>query len=109
MAHFIEIAECKDAGKMSQKTFIDITLNPVFTWRKDLDEKGNYKDLALIVNGIEHKESTCVCFIKDTNGKDVQIPMSAAINLLYDKNYYGALKKYRRVDIFDCLVILRNK
>lgn len=109
MSHFIEVAECKDAGKMSQKTFLDVDCEPVFTWRKDLDTNGHYKDLALIVNGIEHYASTCVCSIQDTDGRYVVIPMHAAINLLLDKDYAGAIKKYRKPDILDALEKAKGK
>lgn len=103
MAHFIEVAECKNAGKMSQKTFLDVDCEPVFTWRKVLDANGQKKDLALITNGIEHLESTCVCSIQDTDGKYVVIPMPAAIQLLLDKDYAGAIKKYRKPNVLDCV------
>ncbi len=109
MAHFIEVAECKNAGEMSQKTFLDVDCEPVFTWRKDLDANGQKKDLALIVNGIEHFESTCVCSLKDTDGRYVEIPMPAAIQLLLDKDYAGAIKKYRKPDVLDLLAKTKGK
>lgn len=109
MARFIEVAECKNAGEMSQKTFIDVDCEPVFTWRKDLDSNGQKKDLALIVNGIEHLESTCVCSLQDIDGSYVVIPMSAAIRLLLTKDYAGTINKYRKPTVLDLLAKAKGK
>ena len=99
MKNWLIIIDCENAGKVSNKTYIDVDNPTAFTWEKELNPDGSKKELTLLINGKKFKESTTVCEIYDTNGETMDISFIGAIDLLIDGDYTLAQNKVRKPNI----------